>query len=144
VAVALIAGGLVLDQIASGQQVPGSGHLWLYPFLLGAGRRWGARRGATASYPIGWILLLGALLLAAVLAAMPYAWVALEAHPGSLPGGSWAALVSSFWPAFFAWPLHSAPACKERPRRHAAPQRQRSRTPAAELVELRAVEAPAS
>jgi hypothetical protein len=29
----------------------------------------------------------------------------LYAHPGSLPGGSWAALVSSLWPVFFAWPL---------------------------------------
>ncbi|MEJ7793318.1 MAG: histidine kinase [Gaiellaceae bacterium] len=55
--------------------------------------------------PIGWILVLGALSLAAVLAASPYVWVALYAHPGSLPGGSWAALVSSLWPAFFAWPL---------------------------------------
>ena len=48
---------------------------------------------------------MGAVSLAAVLAATPYAWVALEAHPGALPGGSWAALVSSLWPAFFAWPL---------------------------------------
>ena len=55
--------------------------------------------------PIGWILVVGALSLAAVLAATPYAWVSLDAHPGVLPGGSWAALVSSLWPAFFAWPL---------------------------------------
>ncbi len=48
---------------------------------------------------------MGALSLVAVLAAEPYAWVTLEAHPGSLPGGSWAALVASLWPAFFAWPL---------------------------------------
>ncbi len=40
-----------------------------------------------------------------VLAAEPYAWVVLEAHPHSLPGGSWAALVASLWPVFFAWPL---------------------------------------
>ena len=37
--------------------------------------------------------------------ASPYAWAAFEAHPDSLPGGSWAALVSSLWPVFFAWPL---------------------------------------
>jgi signal transduction histidine kinase len=108
-AVVLVAGGLVLDQVASDEQVPGSGHLWLYPFLLAAvsvpaavGALIATRRPHN---PIGWLLLLGALSLAAVLAAMPYAWVALEAHPGSLPGGSWAALVSSFWPVFFAWPM---------------------------------------
>jgi signal transduction histidine kinase len=108
-ALALIVGGLVLDRIAAQQQVPGSGALWLYPFLLAAvsapaavGALIAARRPHN---PIGWILVLGALSLAAVLAAIPYAWVALEAHPGSLPGGSWAALVSSLWPAFFAWPL---------------------------------------
>ena len=72
---------------------------------LGAGR-FGALIAARRPHnPIGWILVLGALSLAAVLAATPYAWVALDAHPGSLPGGSWAALVSSLWPAFFAWPL---------------------------------------
>jgi signal transduction histidine kinase len=108
-AVALIAGGLVLDWIAADQQVPGSGSLWLYPFLFAAvaapatvGALIATRRPHN---PIGWILLLGALSLAAVLAATPYALVALKAHPGSLPGGSWAALVSSLWPAFFAWPL---------------------------------------
>ena len=108
-AIALIAGGLVLDRIAAEQHVPGSGSFWLYPFLLAAvsapavvGAPVVARHPHN---PIGWILVLGALSLAAVLAATPYAWVALYAHPGSLPGGSWAALVSSLWPAFFAWPL---------------------------------------
>ena len=83
--------------------------VWLYPFLFAAisapaavGALIVARRPRN---PIGWILVVGALSLAAVLAATPYAWVALDAHPGSLPGGSWAALVSSLWPVFFAWPL---------------------------------------
>ncbi len=108
-ALVLIAGGLVLDRIAAAQHVAASGRLWLYPFLLAAvaapaavGALIAARRPRN---PIGWTLVIGALSLAAVLAAQPYAWVALEAHPGSLPGGSWAALVSSLWPAFFAWPL---------------------------------------
>ena len=108
-AVALIAGGLVLDGIAAAQHVPGTGSVWLYPSLFAAisapavvGALISAQRPRN---PIGWILLVGALSLAAVLAATPYAWVALEAHPGALPGGSWAALVSSLWPAFFAWPL---------------------------------------
>ena len=87
----------------------GTGSVWLYPLLFAAvsapaavGALISARRPRN---PIGWILVVGALSLAAVLAATPYAWVALDAHPGSLPGGSWAALVSSLWPAFFAWPL---------------------------------------
>jgi signal transduction histidine kinase len=108
-AVALIAGGLVLDGIAAAQHVPGTGSVWLYPLLFAAisapaavGALISAQRPRN---PIGWILLVGALWLAAVLAATPYAWVALDAYPGALPGGSWAALVSSLWPAFFAWPL---------------------------------------
>lgn len=108
-AIALIAGALVLDWIAAEQHVPGSGSLWLYPFLVAAVSApavLGAPIvGRQPHNPIGWILVLGALSLAAVLAASPYVWVALYAHPGSLPGGSWAALVSSLWPAFFAWPL---------------------------------------
>ena len=108
-AMAVIVGGLVLDRIAAEQHVPRSGSLWLYPFLFAAVST-PAVLGAliVARHPrnrIGWILVLGALSLAAVLAASPYVWVALYAHPGSLPGGSWAALVSSLWPAFFAWPL---------------------------------------
>jgi signal transduction histidine kinase len=108
-AVALIAGGLVLDRIAAAQHIPGAGSVWLYPLLVAAiavpavvGALIAARRPRN---PIGWILVMGALSLGAVLAASPYAWVALEGHPGSLPGGPWAALVSSLWPVFFAWPL---------------------------------------
>jgi len=108
-ALAMIAGGVLLDLIAAEQHVPDSGSAWLYPFLVTAvsapaavGALIVSRR---ARNPIGWILVVGALSLAAVLAATPYALVALEAHPGSLPGGSWAALVSSLWPVFFAWPL---------------------------------------
>src|SRR4029079_5454587 len=85
------------------------GATWLYPFLVAAVSAPAAVGALIATRrphnPIGWILLLGAFSIAAVLAATPYAWMALEAHPGSLRGGSWAALVSSLWPAFFAWPL---------------------------------------
>ncbi|HEX7145098.1 MAG TPA: histidine kinase [Gaiellaceae bacterium] len=109
VAVALITGGLVLDRIAAVEHVPEAGAMWLYPFLFCAvsipaavGVLIATRRPRN---PIGWTLVLGALSLAPVLAASPYAWVALRAHPGSLPGGSWAALLSSLWPVFFAWPL---------------------------------------
>ena len=108
-ALILIVGGVVFDRIAAAKDVPGSGAWWLYPFLLAAvlapavvGVLIAVQRPAN---PIGWILVLGALSLAAVLGAQPYAWAALEAHPGSLSGGSWAALVSSLWPVFFAWPL---------------------------------------
>jgi signal transduction histidine kinase len=108
-AVAVIATGLVLDWMAAAQDVRGAGSVWLYPVLVVAisapavvGALVAARRPRN---PIGWILVMGALSLAAVLAASPYAWVALDADPGSLPGGSWAALVSSLWPVFFAWPL---------------------------------------
>jgi len=108
-ALVVIVGGLVLDRLAAEQHVPGSGSLWLYPFLVAAVSAPAAVgaliAGRRPHNPIGWILVVGALSLAAVLAASPYAWVALDAHPGSLPGGSWAALVSSLWPAFFAWPL---------------------------------------
>jgi signal transduction histidine kinase len=105
----LAAAGLVLDRVAAAEGVSGSGAWWLYPFLLAAictpaavGALIVARRPGN---PIGWILVVGALSLAAALVAEPYAWVALEARPGSLPGRSWAALVASLWPVFFAWPL---------------------------------------
>ncbi|HEX9598702.1 MAG TPA: histidine kinase [Gaiellaceae bacterium] len=108
-AVAVSAGGLLLDHIAAAKHVSGSGTVWLYPFLFGSvsvpavvGALIATRRPRNS---IGWILVLGALSLAPVLAASPYAWVTLRANPGSLPGGSWAALLSSLWPAFFAWPL---------------------------------------
>jgi signal transduction histidine kinase len=108
-ALVLVVAGLVLDRIAAGRHVPVSGPLWLYPFFVAAifapavvGALVAARRPRN---PIGWILVLGAVSLAAVLAGQTYASVALDAYPGSLPGGSWAALVSSQWPFFFAWPL---------------------------------------
>ena len=106
-AVVLIAAGLVLDRIATGQHVSGAGPAWLYPFLLAAVSAPAAVgaliTGRRPHNPIGWILVLGALSLAIVLAATPYAWVALDAHPGSLPGGSWAALVSSLSMKFTAY-----------------------------------------
>ena len=108
-AVALITGGLVLDRIAAVEHVPEAAAMWLYPFLFCAVSIPAAVGVLIATQrprnPIGWILVLGAVSLAPVLAASPYAWVALRAHPGSLPGGSWAALLSSLWPVFFAWPL---------------------------------------
>ncbi len=108
-ALVLIAGGLVFDRIAAAEDVSGSGAWWLYPLVIAAVLAPAAVGALIAVQrprnPIGWILVLGALSLAAVLAAEPYAWAALEAHPGSLSGGSWAALVSSLWPVFFAWPL---------------------------------------
>jgi signal transduction histidine kinase len=108
-AVAVIAAGLVLDRIAAARHVPESGSVWLYPLVFAAIAAPAAVGALIATQrprnPIGWILVVGALSLAVVLAASSYAWVALDAHPGSLPGGSWAALVSSQWPVFFAWPL---------------------------------------
>src|SRR5437879_190834 len=95
----LTAGGLLLDRIAADRHVPGSGPPWLYPFLVAAisapaavGALIATRRPRN---PIGWVLVLGALSIAAVLAAQTYGLVALDAHPGSLPGGSWAALLAS-------------------------------------------------
>jgi signal transduction histidine kinase len=108
-AVALVAAGLVLDEVAAARHVPGSGSLWLYPWQLAAVSTPAAVGALIVAQrprnPIGWILVVGALSLAGLLAATPYAWVALDARPGRLPAGSWAALVSSLWPLFFAWPL---------------------------------------
>jgi signal transduction histidine kinase len=108
-AVVLIAGGLVLDRIAADRHVAASGPSWLYPFLAAAvvapaavGALIATRRPHN---PIGWILVFGGLSLAAVLTAQTYASVALDAYPGSLPGGAWAALIASQWPFFFAWPV---------------------------------------
>jgi signal transduction histidine kinase len=109
-AVVLIVAGLVLDRVAADRHVSGTGPVWLYPFLVAAvsapavvGALISTRRPRN---PIGWILVLGALSLAIVLTAQTYGLLALDAHhPGSLPGGSWAALVASQWPFFFAWPL---------------------------------------
>jgi signal transduction histidine kinase len=108
-AVVLIVGGLVLDRIAAHRHVAAAGPLWLYPFLVAAivapaaiGALLAARRPRN---PIGWILVFGGLSLAAVVGAQAYASVALDAYPGSFPGGSWAALVASQWPFFFAWPV---------------------------------------
>jgi signal transduction histidine kinase len=58
------------------------------------------------AFPIAWVLLLGALGVGLAAAVQPYAEVALLTHPGSLPGGRWAAVLSdALWPLFFAWPL---------------------------------------
>jgi len=66
-----------------------------------------ALRGVAPS--IAWVLLLGALGVALAGAAEPYADVALVAHPGLLPGGTWAAAFSdASWPLFFACPLFLA------------------------------------
>jgi signal transduction histidine kinase len=108
-ALVLIVAGLVLDRVAADQHISGTGPIWLYPFLVAAisapaavGALIATKRPRSS---IGWILVVGALSLAIVLAAQAYGLVALEAHPGSLPGGSWAALIASQWPFFFAWPL---------------------------------------
>src|SRR4051812_12253448 len=76
-AVALLVGGLVLDGIAAARQIPGSGSVWLYPCQFAAisipaavGALIAAQRPRN---PIGWILVVGALSLGAVLAATPYA-----------------------------------------------------------------------
>ena len=68
-ALILIVGGVVFDRIAAAKDVPGSGAWWLYPFLLAAvlapavvGVLIAVQRPAN---PIGWILVLGALSLAA-------------------------------------------------------------------------------
>jgi signal transduction histidine kinase len=108
-AVVLIVGGLVFDRIAADRHVAAAGPLWLYPFLVAAivapavvGALIATRRPGN---PIGWILVLGGLSLAVVLEAQTYALLALDVYPGSLPGGSWAALVASQWPLFFVWPV---------------------------------------
>jgi signal transduction histidine kinase len=108
-ALALIAGGVVLDRTAAGRHVDGAGSVWVYPFLVAAiaapalvGALVATRRPRN---PIGWILVLGALSLGAVLAGQTYALVALDRPGGSLRGGAWAALLASEWPFFFAWPL---------------------------------------
>ena len=108
-ALVLIAGGVVLDRIAAGRHIDGAGSVWVSPFLVAAiaapalvGALIATRRPRN---PIGWILLLGALSLGAVLAGQTYALVALDPSGRSLRGGAWAALAASQWPFFFAWPL---------------------------------------
>ena len=97
-ALVLIAGGVVLDRIAAGRHVDGAGSVWVYPFLVAAiaapalvGALVATRRPRN---PIGWILVLGALSLGALLAGQAYALVALDPSGGSLRGGAWAALVA--------------------------------------------------
>ena len=90
-AVALVAGGLVLDRIAAGEQVEEAGNAWLYPWLLLAvampaaiGALIASRRPGNS---VGWILVAGGLSLAVVLSATPYAHVALGLVPGRSPAG---------------------------------------------------------
>lgn len=45
--------------------------------------------------PVGWLLGLSGVLFALMFAAGAYSWSALVAHPGGLPGGEIAALLSS-------------------------------------------------
>jgi signal transduction histidine kinase len=110
VSIGLVGSSLVLAEIAAHAGSPAAGSWWLVPFIFAAvsspalvGAMLLSREGRN---PIAWILLLGGFSVAVTLTAGPYAEVALLAHPGSLPGGAWAGLVSdSFWPLFFAWPL---------------------------------------
>lgn len=46
--------------------------------------------------PVGWLLGLSGVLFALMFAASAYSWSALVAHPGGLPGGEIAVLLSSF------------------------------------------------
>ncbi len=58
-----------------------------------------ARRG----HPIGWLLLVNAVLLAGVGVAQGYAQYALLEQPGALPGAEWAVLWDqAVWPVLFA------------------------------------------
>ena len=65
----------------------------------GVGLVLATRRG---SNPIGWLLLVNGLVLAAMGTADGYADDAVLAHPGALPGGEWAVLFSEReWPLLF-------------------------------------------
>ena len=56
------------------------------------------------SNPIGWLLLGNGLVLAAMGLADAFADYAVLAHPGALPGGAWAVLVSErAWPLLFVF-----------------------------------------
>jgi signal transduction histidine kinase len=53
--------------------------------------------------PIGWLLLLQAVVLSVLGLAGNYATYTEVAHPGALPGGEWAVLIDErAWPALFA------------------------------------------
>jgi signal transduction histidine kinase len=57
------------------------------------------RRG----HPIGWLLLANGAVLAAIGLGSGYGEYAVLGHPGSLPGGAWAILLSDrLWPLLFA------------------------------------------
>ena len=53
---------------------------------------------------VAWILLIGPLSVALVMAADAVATAALDHDRGS-PVGAWAALVAQQWPVLFLWPL---------------------------------------
>ena len=54
-------------------------------------------------HPIGWLLLANGAVLAAIAFGSGYAVYAVLGHPGALPGGIWAVLLSDrLWPLLFA------------------------------------------
>jgi len=107
VSLAVVAFAIVLDRIAAQAEVVGVPPAWIAPFAFAAVAAPAAvgalvllRRPGNA---VGWILVIGALSFAVTWTGEAYARVALKAHPGSLPGGAWAALVGTVWPTLYAW-----------------------------------------
>jgi hypothetical protein len=89
-AAGLVLAGAVLNALAGAHGEPWwQGALWVVATLASAGvgllialRRRG--------HPIGWLLLVNAVLLASAEAAEGYAQYAVLEHPGALPAAEWA------------------------------------------------------
>jgi len=97
----LVSGGL-LDALSGHGEGPVYAVAWSAIALVstGFGLLVATRR---RGHPIGWLLLANGAVLAAMGFGTGYAEYAVLGHPGSLPGGSWAILLSDrAWPLLFA------------------------------------------
>jgi hypothetical protein len=99
---------VVLNLVAAGRGAHHSLDAWTAaPFLLGIVTPAAVGLFVALRQPgnrVAWILLLGPLTVAVVLAADGLRELALHGDPGSRTA-AWAALVAEQWPVLFLWPL---------------------------------------
>jgi len=102
VAAGLMLAGAVLNALAGAHGEPWwQSALWVVATLASAGVG-GLIALRRRGHPIGWLLLVNALLLASAGAAEGYAQYAVLEQPGALPGAQWAVLWDqSGWPLMF-------------------------------------------
>src|SRR4051812_24523453 len=108
IAVAAAAAAVVLALVAEGRGAHHSLGAWsAAPFLLAVAAPASVGLFLALRQPgnrVAWILLLGPLSVALLMAGDALAGLALYRHPDSTTG-AWAALVSQQWPVLFLWPL---------------------------------------